>query len=715
MVRDWNALSTCYNLDRQNVPDILCELPACASKEQTMNHARRTTSLPCILLVAALATAHAAPEARFSASDIFELEYASDPQIAPDGRQVVYVRQSNDIMTDSTKSNLWMVSSDGGNHRPLLSGRENYSSPRWSPDGTRIAYLSDAEGSQQLYVRWMDTGQTALVTNLQKSPQALTWSPDGQTIAFSMQVPAESEPLAKPPTKPKGAEWAEPVKVIESVFYRSDGSGYLEAGHTHVFVVPADGGTPRQLTEGNFNHGGPLSFTPDGSAIVFSANRQQDWELDPRESEIYSIALDSGELRQLTDRDGPDGQPVVSPNGRYIAYVGFDEQRSGYENSLLYVMDRDGGNSRVLTADLDRAVGTPRWNGDSNGVFVSYDDLGMRRIALVTLGGRVTTYDHNVSGEALGRPYTNGSYSVSENGTYAFTTGDASTPADVAVARGGRDARVLTSLNEDLLGQRQMARVERVTWRSSHDEREIEGWVAYPPDYEAGHSYPLILEIHGGPHAAYGPNFAPEIQRFAAEGFVVLYANPRGSTSYGADFAQQIQYAYPGNDYDDLMSGVDALIERGVADPEQLYVTGGSGGGVLSAWIVGKTDRFRAAVVVKPVINWLSFVLTADMYPFFRMAWFTEDPWDDPEQYWERSPLSLVGNVVTPTAVMTGESDHRTPISESEQYYQALKLRKVDTALIRVPGAPHFIARRPSHMIAKTDNIIAWFRRYAGD
>jgi acylaminoacyl-peptidase len=260
-----------------------------------------------------------------------------------------------------------------------------------------------------------------------------------------------------------------------------------------------------------------------------------------------------------------------------------------------------------------------------------------------------------------------------------------------------------------------MARVEHVTWRSSHDEREIEGWVAYPPDYEAGRRYPLILEIHGGPYAAYGPNFAPEIQRFAAEGFVVLYANPRGSTSYGADFAQEIQSAYPGNDYDDLMSGVDALIESGVADPEQLYVTGGSGGGVLSAWIVGRTDRFRAAVVVKPVINWLSFVLTSDLYPFFRMAWFTEDPWVDPEQYWERSPLSLVGNVVTPTAVMTGESDHRTPISESEQYYQALKLRKVDTALIRVPGAPHFIARRPSHMIAKTDNIVAWFRRYAGD
>src|SRR5690606_15157052 len=333
----------------------------------------------------------------------------------------------------------------------------------------------------------------------------------------------------------------------------------------------------------------------------------------------------------------------------------------GYENSLLYVMNRDGSNVRALTADLDRAVGTPRWNSNSNGIFVSYDDRGLRRIALVTLNGDITTYDHDLGGETLGRPYTSGSYSVAANGSYAFTTGSAASPSDVAVARNGRGARTLTSLNEDLLARRDLARVERITWRSSHDEREIEGWVAYPPRYEEGRRYPTILEIHGGPHTAYGPNFSPEIQRFAAEGFVVLYANPRGSTSYGADFALQIQHAYPGNDYDDLMSGVDVLIANGLADPEHLYVTGGSGGGVLTAWIIGKTDRFRAAVVVKPVINWLSFVLTADVYPFFRSAWFSEDPWVDPEQYWERSPLSLVGNVVTPTAIMTGEADFRTP------------------------------------------------------
>ncbi len=378
-------------------------------------------------------------------------------------------------------------------------------------------------------------------------------------------------------------------------------------------------------------------------------------------------------------------------------------------------MNRDGSNVRALTEDLDRSVADPQWNGRGNGIFVRYDDRGMGRLALVTLDGRVTTWEHNLSGESLGRPYTSGSFTVAENDTYAWTEGDASRPADVASSRGGRPGRRLTALNADLLSQREMTHIERVSWESSHDGLEIDGWVAYPPGYEEGREYPLILEIHGGPYAAYGPNFSPEVQRYAAEGYVVLYANPRGSTSYGKAFAQEIQYAYPGNDYDDLMSGVDALVEQGMADPERLFVTGGSGGGVLTAWIVGKTDRFRAAVVAKPVINWLSFVLTADLYPFFRMAWFSEDPWNDPDQYWEVSPPSLVGDVVTPTALITGEEDYRTPISESEQFYQALKLRKVDTALIRVPGSPHLIAGRPSNLIAKTDNIMAWFRRYDAD
>lgn len=254
-----------------------------------------------------------------------------------------------------------------------------------------------------------------------------------------------------------------------------------------------------------------------------------------------------------------------------------------------------------------------------------------------------------------------------------------------------------------------------MVWPSSHDSMEIEGWVMKPPGFDPEKQYPVILEIHGGPHSAYGPNYSTEAQLFAAAGYVVFYTNPRGSTSYGEKFANEIDLAYPGYDYDDLISGVDALIDKGYVDSDQVFVTGGSGGGVLTAWIVGKTDRFRAAVVAKPVINWASFVLTADLNYFFATTWFDAAPWEDYESYWKRSPLSLVGNVSTPTMLLTGEEDYRTPMSETEQYYQALKHRGVDTLMVRIPGASHSIYARPSNLIAKVNNILAWFERYRDD
>ena len=285
-------------------------------------------------------------------------------------------------------------------------------------------------------------------------------------------------------------------------------------------------------------------------------------------------------------------------------------------------------------------------------------------------------------------------------------------PADVAAGRRGDSARKVTSLNEDLLAHKTLGEVEEITWQSTADDLEIQGWIVTPPGFDPEKKYPLILEIHGGPFAAYGPHFSVENQLYAAAGYVVLYTNPRGSTSYGWDFANEIHHNYPGEDYDDLISGVDAVVARGYIDEDQLFVTGGSGGGVLTAWIVGNTDRFAAAVVAKPVINWVSEALYSDIHRTVPGYWFEKYPWEDPEEYWRRSPLSLVGNVTTPTMLLTGEADYRTPMPESEQYYQALKLRKVDSALVRVPESSHGIASRPSNQIAKVDNIIAWFARY---
>ncbi len=645
--------------------------------------------------------------------DVFELEWASDPRISPAGDRVAFVRNSMDIQVDQRSSEIWIADIDGGVPRPLVTGPGSPRSPRWSPDGSRLAYVSSSGGSSQIHVLWLGDGRDARVSHLEAPPRALEWSPDGASLAFAMKVPDESEALASMPAAPEGAEWAPPVKVIERMIYRFDGAGFVDPGHVHLFILPAIGGTPRQLTSGNFNHFGPLSWSPDSNRIVFSANRRDDWEYEPNDSEVWEIDVSSGELRPLTDRRGPDDSPALSPDGEWVAYRGFDDRYQGYQLDRLYVQRRDGSERRELASDLGRSVGQIAWHDDGRGVYLLYTDRGTTRLALAGLDGSVEEVAQPVGGLSLGRPYSGGQFDA-HGDRVVFTTTTPDRPADLVTATRGSStsSRVLTRLNEDLLAHRDLAPVEEIWTESSHDGRKIQAWVAFPPGFDPKGSYPLILEIHGGPFADYGPRFAAEIQLFAAAGYVVVYANPRGSSSYGEEFGNLIHHNYPGEDYDDLMSVVDAVVERGFIDEDRLFVTGGSGGGVLTAWIVGKTDRFRAAVVAKPVIHWTSFVLTADAYNFFYKYWFPGPPWEHQEQYWKRSPLSLVGNVTTPTMVLTGEEDYRTPMSESEQYYQALVLEKVPAALVRVPGASHGIAARPSQLIAKVANILAWFERH---
>lgn len=669
------------------------------------------SSFIALLLIATCVYAQAA---NFEVDDVFGLEYAEDPQISPDGKHVVYVRQSMDIMKDRSRSNLWVVDSNGKNHRAIASSAANFFSPRWSPSGDRLAYASSKEGSVQIYVRWMDSGQTARLTDLTASPGSLTWSPDGKQIAFTMGVSAEgAKPIGTMPSKPEGAEWAPPVRVIDTLTYRADGvQGFLPAEYDQVFVIPADGGTPRQLTTGDFSHASSLSWGADSKTLYLASNHEDDWEYNRLESDIYSLNVMDGTMKQLTNRVGPDRSPVVSPDGRKIAYLGFDDKEILYENNRVYIMDADGTNSHVVNDTLDRSIDIVRWDGGSKGLVVQYDDGGETLIAHMSLSGNLNTLASNTGGTDLGRPYAGGSFSVANDGSIAFNQASPQRPAELAVMSKSGNSRLLTRLNDDLLGHITLGKVEEIQVKSSVDERNIEGWIVYPPNYDANKKWPLILEIHGGPVANYGSRFSAEDQLYAAAGYVVLYMNPRGSDSYGKEFVNLIHHNYPSQDYDDLISGVDQLIERGIADPDQLYVTGGSGGGVLTAWIVGKTDRFRAAVVAKPVINWTSFNLTADGAAYFSRYWFGAMPWEDQQQYWTRSPLSLVGNVKTPTMLLTGESDYRTPISETEQFYTALKLQKVDTAMVRIPESSHHITARPSNLIAKVVNILGWFEMH---
>lgn len=653
----------------------------------------------------------AAPSTTFSNRDVFDLEWVTDPQISPDGRRVVFGRTGFDIMKDGRRSTLWIANSDGGDLRALMTPERRASSPRWSPDGNRLLFVSTVDGNSELVVRWMDSGQEASLTKLADSPGALAWSPDGKWIAFTMFVPAEQKPLASLPTPPAGADWGPPVKYIESLQYRADGAGYLRQGYRHIFVLPAEGGTPRQLTDGAFDDGAP-AWTPDGKSLVFSANRVAGGEYDAQESEIYEVEVAGGVIRQLTRRTGPDFSPAVSPDGKLIAYSGYDDREQGYQVTHLYVMNRDGSGSRMLAANLDRDLAGGVWSNDGTGLFVDYDDEGDTRLAFVPLSGEVRNLADRLGGLSIDRPYGGSAFSVASDGRFAFTLVGPDHPADLAVGKAGTPIKRLTNLNEDLWARRKAATVEEIWYKSSYDQRRIQGWITKPANFDPRKKYPLILEIHGGPFANYGARFAADYQLYASSGFIVLATNPRGSTSYGEEFGNLIHHDYPNHDYDDLMTGVDSLIARGYVSPDSLFVTGGSGGGVLTAWIVGHTTRFKAAVVAKPVINWESFVLSADGLPFFARYWFGKMPWEDPEQYRRRSPLTYVGNVTTPTMMVTGEEDWRTPASEAEQFYGALKIRKVPTAMLRIPDASHGIDAKGSNLIAKAAYTIGWFDKY---
>ncbi|MEM1246854.1 MAG: S9 family peptidase [Acidobacteriota bacterium] len=675
----------------------------------------RLVLLACLTL--SISPAAGAAET-FQLEDVFELESASAPQISPDGQTVVYVRGFADVQSDRYYSNLWVVKVDGSGHRPLTTGRRSDREPRWSPDGTRLAYVSTVDGETEIRLRYMDDpggAQDVRLSQLEQAPSGIAWSPQGDRLAFTMLVPAGPRRIGRQVEPPKGAEWAPPARVIDRLRYRFDPIGYLPRGDWHVFVLPAEGGTARQVTRGEgvwgapgLRAGGALTWGPEGRSVLLSANRRPESDLEPLDSEAWEIGLEDGEPKALTDRRGPDNSVVVSPDGKRIAYVGYDDRAQGYQLTRLFVADRDGSNARPVAQSLERSVAAPRWQADSKRLVFQYTSEGRNHLAVTDLTDRYEVLSSELGGGASAYAGPSG-VSFSEAGDFAYVGSDPSSPGDVVVAGPSHaEPRVLTAINDDLLGQRDLASLEELWFESSHDGLKVQGWLLKPADFDPAQKYPLILEIHGGPFAAYGPHFDVEKQLMAASGYLVLYTNPRGSTSYGEDFGNAIHHDYPGDDFHDLMSGVDAVIAQGSVDEEQLFVTGGSGGGVLTSWTIGRSDRFRAAVTVYPVINWESWVLSADIPDFGAKYWFPGLPWDHPENYDKRSLLSVVKNVKTPTMVLTGEEDYRTPMSESEQYYGALKLLGVEAVLVRFPGENHGIRRRPSHWMSKIAHIVGW-------
>ena len=643
--------------------------------------------------------------------DIFEIEYASDVQISPDATMVAYVRYSMSIMRDRREGRLWLVGTDGSSHRKLTSEDRSESSPRWSPDGTRIAFVSGSTEGSEIYVYWVETGQIARLTQLERSPGGIAWSPNGRQLAFTKLVPAARPVFATMPAKPAGAEWADPPIVETRVRHEADGSGVIAPGFRHIFVIPADGGSARQITAGDFQHGAPV-WGADGRSILFNANRRPGWEWELDQSDIYQISLNDGVTVPLTSRNGPDGGQVVSPDGSSVAFTSFEDRLRTYQTQDLHLMRADGSGKSLLLEELDRSVTGLAWAADGSGVYFSYEDEGITKVGFTTTAGGWRVVAEHLGGTSVGRAYGGGNYSVARDGTVAFTYTRSDDPSEVALVTPDGRQRMITNLNGDLKSRTQLATAEMFWTESSHDGRPIQSWILHPPDFDPDSRYPLLVEIHGGPVSNYGDRFAGEFQLYTSAGFVVVYSNPRGSTGYGEEFGDLLYHDYPGNDYDDLISAVDAVIKRGYIDEDQLYVTGGSAGGIMTAWIVGHTNRFRAAVVTKPVVNWISKTLVADNYNGYMHRRYPGTPWENPEVYWDFSPLSVVGDIETPTMVMVGTADLRTPLSAAKQLYHALTLRRVDTALVQIPGAYHNISNRPSQLIAKVINTVAWFDRY---
>jgi dipeptidyl aminopeptidase/acylaminoacyl peptidase len=678
-------------------------MAVCSGRHPRARTARSVaTALLCVAgLGAALpARAQSPGPDRLTIADYLNWQDVNNPQLSPDGQQILYTRTWIDGVNDKRESALWLMNADGTRNRFLTKG----SDASWSPDGTRISYLAPGEpGGAQIFVRWMDAeGATSQITRLSEAPGSVRWSPDGTHLAFQMQVPQREPWALDMPPAPKGAKWTEPPRVVTKVKYRADRQGFVPDGFSHLFVVSADGGTPRQVTSGDWNHGSGV-WTPDGKALLFSANRVDDWEYAWRESDIYRADVASGTIAQLTTRRGPDGNPTPSPDGRYIAYTGYDSTNATWQDAALYVMNADGSNVRVLTPELDRSPAGLTWAADSRGVYFTVQSEGASNLHYVSLTGQhreVTRGAHMLSVNDIGR-----------NGLAVGTRSTPSEPNDlVAFNVATPDKRTqLTQMNADLLRGKQLATTEEI-WYTSVDGFRIQGWIVKPPDFDASKKYPLMLEIHGGPHSMYNVGFSFARQDHAAHGYLVLYTNPRGSTGYGSAFGNAIKNAYPGKDFDDLMAGVDTVINRGYVDTNKLYVFGCSGGGVLTSWIVGHTNRFSAASANCPVTNWFSFVGTTDGPSWYRN--FEKLPWEDPSEHLRRSPLMYVGNVRTPTMLMTGVNDLRTPMGQTEEYYEALKVMKVPTAMVRFNNEWHGTSSNPSNFMRTQAFLRSWFARW---
>ncbi len=691
------------------------------------------------LFAAALAVVPSAAEKRgITEKDLFKFVWVADPQIAPDGSQVVFVRVTVNEKTDQYESNLWVVKADGAEAPRQLTGGSRDISPRWSPDSRRLAFTRsvDKDGKAQpaqIYVMPMTGGEARAITDIPRGAAGPEWSPDGKTIAFSSTVrPDELAP--KTGEKPRESD----VRIVTEAVYRANGvsgSGFVDRerpAQIWTVAVPApdaDPSSPKRITSGEFPAGN-YRWSSDGSQLFFVADRRRESYYYPNDSDLYAVPKDGGEPKVIVSIDGNIGAYAQSPDGKRIAFVGAlagNPERS-YTQSDLWVADVPGGTPRNLTSNFDFDVnggiggdqrsprgGSPAgpiWTPDGKSILIKVGAEGNADL----VGFDAQTGEQRYQGHAGSERHEVMSYTANrEADRIAMVISTPTQVGDLYVADGATGAKPgrVTKFNDDLFDQLAMNEPEEF-WYTSFDGKKIEGWILKPPSFDPSTKYPLILEIHGGPHSAYGNTFTHEFQWMAAKGYVVLYTNPRGSSNYGQDFGNVIQFNYPGDDYKDLMAGVDAVLKKGYVDDARMGVTGGSGGGLLTNWVVTQTTRFKAAVSQRDISDWANFWYTAD-FTLFTPTWFHKAPFEDPADFAKRSPITYVEKIQTPLMFILGDEDYRTPPGAGgEDLFRALKYLKRPTVMVRFPGENHELSRsgKPWHRVERLQHIVGWFDKY---
>jgi len=719
-------------------------------------------TLLSILLITIVfgATPALAQKRNITEKDLFNFVWVGDPQVSPDGSRVAFVRITVNEKKDGYNTAIWAVSPATGESHQLTGGPRD-SSPRWSPDGRYLAFVRVTEKDgrpdlPQLFMLAMAGGDSFQFTKLTRGAGQPQWSPDGKLIAFMnsanpedlskekesqegkpnpapataaqvMPSPSPADPAAKKPEDKRDSD----VRVITRAVYRANGAGYLDPKRPqHIWLVTAPHSadekvTPRQLTSGRFDDNN-VTWAKDSAEIYYVTEVFDEPYYELPQTDIQSISVTGGRPRKLTTVDMNTGGFALSPNGKQIAFIAQTSKPiNSYTQPDLWVLDvAENAKPRNLTASFDYDVGSgvggdnapPRAGGGNLPIWTAD---GRSIIHVYAKEGQANLSSFNV---ASGKPtdITKGDQAVLN---FRAVPGSAklvytvSTPTKIGdilwLDRLGGDAKQLTHMNDELFSRLNLTEPETI-WYQSFDGRRVQAWIQKPPNFDATKKYPLILNIHGGPHTAYGFVFDHEFQWMAAKGYVVLYPNPRGSTSYGQEFGNIIQHHYPGDDYKDLMAGVDELIRRGYIDTNKLGVTGGSGGGLLTNWTIGQTTRFAAAVSQRDIASWSDWWYSAD-FVLFQPSWFKAPPFEDAEDYKARSPLTYIKNVKTPLMLILGEADYRTPPGAGgEEMFRALKYRKIPTVMVRFPNESHELSRsgQPWHRIERLQHIVGWFDKW---